>query len=162
MKPTPPPIDFEELLRRAEKGPPSQPTQSADKRNNRRTRLLRRWVALGLGAVLLAWLPFEDTGVAWPLLFAGIIVLLAVERFLRPVDPARRAGFVLHLFAGLLGGAALPLVAVLLMALKSGAHGHPTPDFTPEQVSSVLSGIPAFALGGLLMGLGAAMWRKFQ
>jgi hypothetical protein len=148
MKPAPPPIDLDELHHRA-----------AEVRTVRRP-LWLRWAALAVGAGLLVWLPIEDIHVFWPLLFSGLACFLIAAFSLWRVRPDNRKGFLLHLLAGLLAGALLPLGAVFLMVFKSGAHGHGVPDFSPGQISSVLFRIPIFALGGLLMGLGAALWRK--
>jgi hypothetical protein len=46
------------------------------------------------------------------------------------------------------------------MVFKTGVHTHAVTDFTPAQINAVLTRTPVFALGGLLMGLGAALWRK--
>ncbi len=148
MKAAPPPLDPQELQRRA------LPLR------RRAGALWLRWTALGTGMALLAWLPLEDVNPAWPLLLSGLACFLAAAALLRRAPAGRRAAFGLQLLAGLLGGAAAPLGAVLLMVFKTGVHTHAVPDFTPAQISEVLTRTPIFALGGLLMGLGAALWRK--
>jgi hypothetical protein len=50
-------------------------------------------------------------------------------------------------------------VAIFLMALKSGIHGHGTPDFTVAQMQEILLRTPFFAISGLLVGLGSGFWR---
>jgi len=146
MKPAPPPLDPEELERRAL--PLRRPAGH----------LWLRWAALGTGAALLAWLPLEDVNPAWPLLLSGLGCFLAAVALLHRAGGG--AAPWPHLLAGLLGGAAVPLGAVLLMVFKTGVHTHAVTDFTPAQINAVLTRTPVFALGGLLMGLGAALWRK--
>jgi hypothetical protein len=68
--------------------------------------------------------------------------------------------WLLYPLAGLLSGLAVTPLALLLMAFKSGVHGHGLPDFTPNQVTLVLLSTPAWAAAGLLVGLGIALWMK--
>lgn len=122
--------------------------------------LSRRWrlAALGLGIALLLWLPFEDTHLAWIYFFALLISLLAVLRLTRipgAQSPGRKS--LTRLLAGLGGGLLVTPAALLLMAFKSGIHGHGFPDFTPEQVLTVLNSAPLWVLAGLLAGAGFAL-----
>lgn len=119
----------------------------------------RRWRAasLGTGIILLLWLPIEDTHLAWVILFAVLVSLLIVIRLLLTRKLAsKRSPWALTL-AGLSGGLLVAPAALSLMAFKSGFHGHGFPDFTPEQVTTVLQNIPLWAFAGLLAGVGLAL-----
>ena len=67
--------------------------------------------------------------------------------------------FLRHIVIG--GGAGLLLVplAILLMAIKTGIHGHGSPDYTLDQMQAVLSRMPFFVLGGALLGAGSGLLR---
>lgn len=64
-----------------------------------------------------------------------------------------------HALLGIAGGFALVPVALLLMAIKTGIHGHDTPDFLIGQMLLVISRWFYFIASGLLVSLGTAMWR---
>ena len=97
---------------------------------------------------LIIWLPIEDTQVWLSLVLAlaaciwlGMRLLTTRAKF--RIWQANAYGAVL--------GAGVPLIAISLMAFKSGLHGHGFPDFTARQVWSMWSAVPyGLALGGLL------------
>lgn len=124
---------------------------------------LRRWriLSLILGILLFIWLPVEDVNASLVTVFAIAICGLAVARFLIPirVQPGSKHWLVYPL-SGMIAGAAITLVTLLLMAFKSGLHGHGSPDFTPEQVASVLWLTPLWTAAGFLIGLGAGIWQR--
>jgi len=62
--------------------------------------------------------------------------------------------------AWLIAGLGVTVVALLLMAIKTGLHGHGTPDYTPEQMVRVLSLTPLWVIVGLMIGLVALFWKK--
>ena len=113
---------------------------------------------LAFGLVLLAvlaWLPFEDTHLFWSLILAAAIsVLLAVYWVIR-----FPAGFFALPVIGAVAGAITPVFAAGLLLVKIGLHGHSAPDFTWEQFLSLFYRIPAWILGGLLLGAGATLLR---
>lgn len=124
---------------------------------------LRRWriVSLILGILLFLWLPVEDVNASLVTVFAIAICGLAAARFLIPIRvwPGSKHWLVYPL-SGMIAGAAITLITLLLMAFKSGLHGHGSPDFTPEQVISVLWLTPLWIAAGLLIGLGAGIWQR--
>ena len=61
------------------------------------------------------------------------------------------------LAVGALLGAAAPLLAIALMALKSGLHAHGFADFTTRQLWEVLSLIPLAAIVGAIMAWGVSV-----
>lgn len=104
-------------------------------------------------AAILAWLPFEDTQPAWSLLLAAALNAVLAVYWLSQMSlaPLWMPGL------GALLGAAVPLMAIILMLVKTGLHGHSAPDFTWQDLSSVLQSAPGWLLGGLLLGIGAAL-----
>jgi len=124
---------------------------------------LRRWhyFSLILGFLLFVWLPIEDMNASLVAVFAIAICTLTVARFLIPIhiQPGDK-GWLVYPLGGLIAGAAITPVSLLLMAFKSGLHGHGSPDFTPEQVMSVLWLTPLWIIAGLLIGLGAGIWQQ--
>jgi hypothetical protein len=124
---------------------------------------LRLWrnLSLILGFLLFVWLPVEDVKASLVTVFAIAICGLAVARFsiLIRVQPGSKH-WLAYLLSGIIAGAAITPVTFLLMAFKSGLHGHGSPDFTPEQVISVLWLTPLWIIAGLLIGLGAGIWQR--
>lgn len=127
----------------------------------RRLRLL----SLLLGAILLLWVPLEDTHERWAILFAAAISLLlvatAAPRIARLPGIARLGHPWLEALLGCLAGLGVTPLGLFLMAFKSGIHGHGRPDFTPEQVLFIIQRWPVFVLSGLLIGLGLGLYRRF-
>ncbi|MEX1247203.1 MAG: hypothetical protein WEA61_01870 [Anaerolineales bacterium] len=103
---------------------------------------------------LLVWLPFEDTQICMPiaLAVAGCLWLAARTRL---VASAWRQTLAL----GAIFGAACPLLAIGLMALKSGLHGHGFADFTARQVWMIVELLPLSLLLGVLLAI-ALGWPK--
>ena len=118
-----------------------------------------RMTALAIGVSLLLWLPFEDTSVNSVLVFAAAISGWWALRFL--VDAPASGGKTKRrlVLLGALAGLAISPIAFLLMAVKTGLHGHPSPDFAPEQLHAVLISTPAWIAAGILLGLGSGLWR---
>lgn len=115
--------------------------------------------ALILGAGLLVWLPFEDSSLAWIIIFSLAICTLGVAYALIKLHPGGKKAWLYLPLTGIAAGAAMTPVALSLMAFKSGVHGHGAADFTPAQVTSILQRTPIWAAGGLLIGLGASLWQ---
>jgi hypothetical protein len=93
--------------------------------------------------VFLLWLPFEDTNVG---MSAFLATALCAWLALRLSGKLRGN---LFLTTGL--GAILPLLAIGLMAFKSGLHAHGFADFTLRQMYQVLSFTPVTAITGFLL-----------
>jgi hypothetical protein len=116
--------------------------------------LLLRFLAIGLGIAFFIWLPFEDSSLAWVvLLAAGLCALLAWAALQRQSSP----GWLRLALAGGLAGLLVAPAALLLVAVKTGLHGHGFSDFTPAQVESLLRLAPAWTFAGLAIGAGIAM-----
>jgi apolipoprotein N-acyltransferase len=121
-----------------------------------------RVAALAIGVGLLLWLPFEDTNVNAVLLFSATICGWWVVRFLAGLPASAEKVAWRHALPGTLGGLAVSPLAILLMAVKTGLHGHPSPDFTPEQLHVVLASTPAWMAAGFLLGLGGGLCRAYR
>lgn len=115
-----------------------------------------------LGIATLFWLPVEDLNERRVLFFAATICALVAARYLIVAPLTTRLVLWYYIFVGTLAGLVVSPVAVLLMAFKSGLHGHATPDFTPAQVVAVLWRAPVWGGSGFLLGLSAGLWRKFR
>jgi hypothetical protein len=124
--------------------------------------LVRRLRILGiiLGIGLLVWLSVEESGDVWVLIFSGAIsALVAAQAWLRLKDRAKKPPYWLPL-AGFLAGLLVTPLALLLMALKTGLHGHQGPDFSGSQILSVILRTPVWVISGLLTGLGLEILRR--
>jgi hypothetical protein len=125
-----------------------------------------------VGIAWLIWLSIEDLSERWVLLFSVTICVLLAVRFLiyysaqrsknedkypqnREQRSARR--FLFYPLVGALTGLAVTPVAIFLMALKTGLHGHFAPEFTSAQVFIVLIRTPIWIVGGLLIGVGVEL-----
>ncbi len=99
----------------------------------------------------LFWLPFEDTRLGMTAVLAATGAVWLAFR-LRPWLSITwpQAAF----WGGLLG-AAPSLLAITLMAFKSGLHGHGFPDFTAGQIWLALAALPWGVATGLILTLGA-------
>lgn len=118
-----------------------------------------RFAALLLGLALLLWLPFEDLHINFVLFFALAISTWLGARFLLAVPPDPKRILLRHLLVGLIAGLLVTPLAFGLMAFKTGVHGHGAPDFTPAQIGAVIRRTPIWIGGGMLIGLGSALWR---
>jgi hypothetical protein len=117
-----------------------------------------RYAGLFLLVLLLLWLPVEDLHEGWVLGYGAALCAWGAARYLttRKADPNR---FWLHyLLVGAVAGTALTPAALLLMAFKTGLHGHEAPDFTSLQIARVITLTPAWILSGSFIGLGAGLW----
>ena len=114
-----------------------------------------RLLALGFGITLLLWLPVEDTSPFITIIFAACLDLAFSLRLGRRWRGNPWPGIPL---LGLLAGLAITPTTILLMAFKTGLHGHGFPEYTPAQVSGVLAATPLFVFAGLLVSLGVTIF----
>jgi hypothetical protein len=121
-----------------------------------------RLVGLIIGASLFIWIPYEDQGVLW-VLFLSVTICgwLAIRFLLNSTAPSWKMVAWHSLVGGVAGLSIVPL-ALLLMILKSGLHGHSTPDFTIEQIQSVIRLMPLASLSGSMIGLGCGLYRSVR
>lgn len=118
----------------------------------------RRVLLAATGLAWFIWLGVEDRNLYFLLALALMISLslaahVAFPHWARPEgDRPQRWPVLLQ---GGLFGAAVPLLAVLLMFIKVSLHRHAVPDFTLTQVFSLLAAVPVWATSGALM---SAAW----
>ena len=124
-----------------------------------RSRTWLRFCGFLLGILVLVWLPFEERSVLGVLLIAGLLCTWGGIWLLFRAGSYRKYGVVRYMLIGGLAGFLVVPVAILLMAIKTGIHGHGTPDFTVEQMQAVISRIPYFLFGGVLVGAGIGLLR---
>lgn len=118
-----------------------------------------RLTGLLLGFGILVWLPVEDQSELGVLIFSAALCTWIAARFLINPAPNDKQLILRHIFVGSGAGLVLAPLSILLMAIKSGIHGHGTPDFTVAQMGAVLMRTPYFVLTGLLLGLGSGILR---
>lgn len=123
------------------------------------------WLTLS-GFVLLilsfSWLRLEDTDEKYVLAYAAAVNAWLATRYIARQSPAVRRSILRHVLVGSLAGLAIIPVTVSLMALKTGLHGHGTPDFTIEQILSVMNRWYIWGSAGLLLGLLSGITCKFN
>jgi hypothetical protein len=124
-----------------------------------KTRLGLRISGFLLGIAALIWLPIEEQNVLGVVIISAAICIWTAIWVMAKTDNRDQRIILRHSIAGTGAGFAIAPVAIFLMALKSGIHGHGTPDFTFAQMQQMLLRTPFFALSGLLVGLGSGFWR---
>lgn len=124
-----------------------------------RGRVWLRLTALILVFGILIWLPVEDQSELGVLIASGAICTWFAARLLITAPQENRQLILRHALVGSGSGLLLAPIAIILMAVKSGIHGHGTPDFSVDQMQSVISRIPFFVLSGFLIGLGSGVFR---
>ena len=112
-----------------------------------------------LGIGVLVWLPVEERSELGVLVISGAICTWSAIWSLIKLVLDDKQLIMRHILVGTGAGLILAPLAILLMALKSGIHGHGTPDFTVSQMQDILSRIPYFVLSGFLVGVGSGLWR---
>jgi hypothetical protein len=118
-----------------------------------------RLLALALGIALLLWLPIEDVSEQSVVVFAALVSAWLALRYWLTVQPGEIRYWLRYLLVGALTGLLVTPLALFLMALKTGLHGHNIPDFTLEQMQAVFYRTPIWVFVGLLFGLGVALLR---
>lgn len=120
--------------------------------------LRMRLLAIILGIVFLFWLPIEDTStILATVLSISICFWLAVTYFFQ-TSKKKSSHLYRYIFAGTIAGALVAPLTLFIMAFKTGLHGHPTPDFTTQQILAVIKKTPIWILGGFLISLGSTIW----
>jgi hypothetical protein len=117
------------------------------------------WLKLSaffLGILFFLWLPIEDTDEKRALAFAVALMGWFFVRYLVRLSPAVRISLPKHILVGTLAGLGITPAALFLMAFKTGLHGHGIPDFSADQIFSVINRTYFWGSAGLLLGLFSA------
>ena len=130
--------------------------------NNKDRQQITRLLMIALGAALLIWLPFEDTQMVWISLFAMLISSLIAFYAASNISPEKRQRWYFYPAIGALAGLVMTPISLLLMAFKSGLHGHGSPEFTSGQVTAVLNSWLIWVTAGTLIGFLALIWQKVR
>lgn len=113
-----------------------------------------------LGVALLFWVPFEDSSENPAILFAYVIsTWLVGALFIRFKNPSLFSIINIS-FAGILTGATITPLIILLMVLKIGLHAHLVPDYSYEQFISIINRTPIWFISGFLTGMGFGLITK--
>lgn len=123
------------------------------------SRLWLRYWGIGAGIFILFWLPIEDASEQSSIIIAITISILLATRYLInfPVDTPKQIFF--HALIGSLAGAGAILMAIFLLAFKSGLHNHDFPDYSSEQFINIARFSPFLIASGFLLSLSGALWR---
>jgi hypothetical protein len=116
-----------------------------------------RFLAILLGIALLFWIPFEDSSENPAILFAYFISTWFVITLLTRYKNPSLLTIINVVFAGILTGATITPLILLLMVLKIGLHAHPIPDYSYEQFISIINRIPIWFISGFLTGMGVGI-----
>lgn len=131
-----------------------------------------RILFLVVGIIWIIWLSIEDSSERGVLLFSVTLCALLALRFVMSISAQNTnrdrkyptpdvqqstKKFLLYPIIGAVTGLAVTPIAIFMMALKTGLHGHITPDFSSAQVTIVLIRTPIWIIGGLLIGVGMSL-----
>ncbi len=124
--------------------------------SSRPSLLWLRFIAIGLGILILLWLPIEDTNEVTAIIIALLISGLFALRVILLRQKSQRVLSITLI--GLLSGLSIIPLALFLFAFKTGLHSHGFPDYPADLILSMLRKIPLYALGGLCLGFGFGVW----
>lgn len=117
-----------------------------------------RAIGIALGVFFLVWLPVEDVDNKQVLLLAlGVSGWLTTRYYV-----TRKPQLVRSTLAGGIAGLTVAPLAAFLMIFKGGLHDHGFPDFAISQISAVISGMPWWLLGGLMVGFGIGLLKSYD
>lgn len=118
-----------------------------------------RVVLVTAGLYAVVWMAQEGDltrVVVFGVALSGLLILVALERWLGGRSLPLARWIALAAVAGLGWGAGSVLVIFLLMALKTGVHAH-GPEFTSQEILWVWHQLPEWAVAGLLVGAATGM-----
>ena len=119
-----------------------------------------RWLMFILGFCFFIWLPFEDISPALALSLAMCICGLAASLAIGLFKHKNWFRGWMTAIIGAMGGFLVSFTALMLMAIKTGLHGHSAPDFSLNQILLTFNSTPLFMVSGALLGLGAFAWER--
>ena len=121
-----------------------------------------RLITIGWAVTIVVWVVLE--GGLWATVIAALLsgmTFLAhlAKRVLAGRKLALGSWLLVTAVFGALLGLGTALLALLLMAVKTGLHAH-GPEFSAEEVNWVLQQVPLWTVVGLLVGLGLGLLLK--
>lgn len=124
------------------------------------TPLWLKLISIAVGIFTLFWLPIEDSSETAVIIIAVLIVGLCALNIAHKGQFANKP--ILHIIIGAVSGALIIPLSLFLVALKTSLHQHGIPEFTAEQIFSMLHELPYFVIAGLFIGLGHGIWQSFR
>ena len=113
------------------------------------------WILTGL--LGLAWIGVEDRGLTAVITLAWMIALSSLLTVRARRGSPGAGGMRSWVLQGAAAGVLVAPIAAVLILLKVGLHAHPLPDFSSNQVASLLARMPVWAAAGGILGAGAAL-----
>ena len=119
-----------------------------------------RWVVrlvwVVVAPVWFVWIAVEDRRLGPVLLLAALVssafAITGLARWRSGRLVGRRRWLVESTGVGLIAGAMVAPIAILLILIKISIHAHGTPDFSLTDIGSVLEREPVWMLAGMLCG----------
>ena len=121
-----------------------------------------RWFAIVLGIIFLFWIPFEDNGTEFVILFSIALCTWGAALFLSGGRKPFRKELINYALAGTLAGLLVTPLALFLFAFKTSLHSHPNSDYTFQQFLSVIARTPIWLVGGFFVGLGSGLYLSYR
>lgn len=118
-----------------------------------------KWLTILVGLYAVVWLSLEGAPGQVIALAVGLAMLGAGYLTQRLLGGRELAASQWLLFAGALGaatGLAGALLTLVLIAIKTGLHGH-GPEFTTSQIEWIVGQIPLWTVTGTIAGLGVGL-----
>ncbi|MFP3853860.1 MAG: hypothetical protein ACLFWD_06155 [Anaerolineales bacterium] len=128
-------------------------------------RKLLRWLWGLTGLAWFLWIGFEDRSLVTVILMAALIAVSGVFSFSLGSWLKKDEGGVdrwASIVLGVVVGATVPLLAILLIFVKVSLHNHVEPDFSLGQVQALLRRIPVWGLAGGLFGMAAGLFAELS
>ena len=118
-----------------------------------------KWLTIIIAVYGIIWISLEGALIQVLLFSAGLTILSAgyiVQKHMAGRKHSLGGWLILCAAIGCLAGLTFGLLALILMAVKTGLHGH-GPEFSPVEVSWVAWQIPWWAASGLIAGAGLGL-----
>jgi hypothetical protein len=125
------------------------------------SRVVLRYLTIGIGIAFLFWLPFEDTSEGIATIFAVSISTIIAIQYLNS-RPVYHLNIIIHTLTGFLAGFIVTPLFLSLIAFKTGLHNHNFSDYSIDQIINIIQLSPYLIVSGALIGLGSGIWRYSQ
>lgn len=122
--------------------------------------LRMRISAIFFGMAFFLWLPLEDSNETIVIFFAFSIAVWLALALLRRKNTLTSLPIHYFILTGILAGAAVTPLTLLLMAFKTGLHAHTVSDYSYQQIISIIYRTPIWVVGGVFISMGLGIWVK--